>query len=208
LSGNPHMVRRLREEIRTHVKPGESPSFAALKAMKYLQAILSESLRLYPAVPFNMRIALTDTMLPRGGGDDGNQPITVRKDTMIAYSPLVMMRRHDLYPETYNNSTTKFPDPAVFDPERWLLLSEEEASLTGGTWSPRPWTYIPFNGGPRICIGQQFALTEMACTLVHIFQRFARVERRMAPEDVDVLSVDVVITPKKGVKVAFYTDEE
>lgn len=45
------------------------------------------------------------------------------------------------------------PDVAEFKPERW------------DSWSPKAWRYIPFNGGPRICIGQQFALTEMGYIL-------------------------------------------
>ncbi|KAG9505266.1 hypothetical protein J7337_002233 [Fusarium musae] len=220
LSGHPDMVRRLRQEIAQHVKPGQNPSFAELKAMKYLQAILNETLRMYPAIPFNMRIALDDTSLPRGGGSDGNQFISVKKDTIIAYTPLVMMRRNDLYPATYNNGD-KFPDPNTFDPERWLHpsvlhtsekgadASETKASgVNNKEWSPRPWTYIPFNGGPRICLGQQFALTEMGYTLVRIFQQFARVERRMEPDEMGILSANIVLTPKNGVRVAFFKEEE
>jgi cytochrome P450 len=216
LSCHPEMVRRLRSEIAEHVKPGQTPSFAELKAMKYLQAILSETLRMYPAIPFNMRIALEDTFLPHGGGADGNQSVAVKKDTIIAYTPLVMMRRDDLYPAAYADGT-EFPDPARFDPERWLhaSASAEKGVAANGTadgsnptWSPRPWTYIPFNGGPRVCLGQQFALTEMAYTLVRIFQRFARVELRMAPEEAGVLSSNVVLTPKNGVRVAFFTDDQ
>lgn len=218
LSGHPDMVRRLRQEITEHVKPGQNPSFADLKAMKYLQAILNETLRMYPAIPFNMRIALDDTSLPRGGGSDGNQFISVKKDTIIAYTPLVMMRRNDLYPATYTNGE-KFPDPNTFDPERWLHpsvshTSEKDASemkangFNNKEWSPRPWTYIPFNGGPRICLGQQFALTEMGYTLVRIFQQFARVERRMEPDEMGILSANIVLTPKNGVRVAFFKEEE
>ncbi|KAM0347371.1 hypothetical protein ACHAPU_004891 [Fusarium lateritium] len=230
LSGRPDMVRRLREEIAEHVKPGQSPSFSDLKGMKYMQAILNETLRMYPAIPFNMRIALEDTSLPRGGGADGNQFITVKKDTIIAYTPLVMMRRNDLYPATYTNGD-EFPDPDTFNPERWLHSSGAPSSTkdtsdtmsndvdgkhkagvegvnnTNKTWSPRPWTYIPFNGGPRICLGQQFALTEMGYTLVRIFQQFSRVERRMAPNEEGVLSANIVLTPRHGVKVAFFKEE-
>lgn len=49
--------------------------------------------------------------------------------------------------------------PPVFNPDRWL------------DWQPKPWCYIPFNGGPRICIGQQFALTEAGYTIVRLLQR-------------------------------------
>jgi len=66
--------------------------------------------------------------------------------------------------------------------------------------------YIPFNGGPRICIGQQFALTEMAYTVIRILQRYERVENRMAapPE----YKADIVLQPADGVHIAFVEGEK
>ena len=76
--------------------------------------------------------------------DEGQPDIVALKGDLVFYSTLAMQRRRDLYP------AEKFADPAFFCPERWE------------TWQPKPWHYLPFNGGPRICIGQNFALTEMA----------------------------------------------
>lgn len=70
-------------------------------------------------------------------------------------------------------------------------------NCTDDMWLNR---YIPFNGGPRICIGQQFALTEMAYTLVRLFQRYESVENLMGGEDPG-LHADVVLTPAKPVRV-------
>ena len=222
LSARPDIVRRLREEISSRLRPEDTPSFADLKSMKYLQAILSETLRLYPVVPFNMRIALEDTTLPRGGGLDGSEQIQVKKNTVIAYTPLIMQRRKDLYPTSYDDGQP-FPDHLLFEPERWLhspsanpntkVGSEPGQARDGGRskngpWMPNTWTYIPFNGGPRICIGQQFAITEMGYTLVRIFQKFSRVERRMKPEDCGLLKANIVLTPRKGVKVCFFEGEK
>lgn len=67
--------------------------------------------------------------------------------------------------------------------------------------------YIPFNGGPRICVGQQFALTEMAYTVVRIFQRFGRVEDRMDGVRPG-LKADIVLQPSSEVRVAFFEDEK
>jgi cytochrome P450 len=58
----------------------------------------------------------------------------------------MMQRRRDLYPAVSED----FADPALFSPERWY------------NWQPQAWEYLPFNGGPRICVGQNFAMTEMA----------------------------------------------
>jgi cytochrome P450 len=187
LSMDPVITAKLRQEIVERVGLDRQPTYDDLKSMKYLQHILNETLRLYPVVPYNVRFALTDTTLPTGGGRDGTQPIGVLKGTPIGYSTLVMQRRADIYPDP----STGFPDINKFVPERW------------DNWTPKSWTYVPFNGGPRICIGQQFALTEMGYTLVRLFQRFQGVENRMggvAPG----MHADIVLQPAKEIKVAFY----
>ncbi|KAB5586093.1 cytochrome P450 [Coniochaeta sp. 2T2.1] len=144
LSAYPATVRKLRAEILSTVGPTRTPTYEHLKNMPYLTHTLNETLRLYPAVPYNIRAALEDTTLP--SGVPGQPDIGVRKNDVVVYSSLAMQRRKDLYPAV----SEKFADPAVFSPERWE------------SWTPRPWTYIPFNGGPRICVGQNFAMTEMA----------------------------------------------
>ncbi|TEA12492.1 Cytochrome P450 52A13 [Colletotrichum sidae] len=190
LSRHPEIVRKLRDEIIEQVGLDRQPTYTDLKNMKYLQNVMNEILRLYPVVPFNVRLALKDTTLPVGGGPDGTLPLAVCKDTPIGYSTLLMQRREDLYPPV----SKKFPHPSEFSPERWYH------------WQPKPWTYVPFNGGPRICIGQQFALTEMGYTLVRLFQRFERVESYM--DEVDggkpTLKAEIVLQPGDGVRVAFW----
>jgi cytochrome P450 len=192
LSRHPAAVRRLRDEILATVGPTRTPAYADLKGMRYLQNIMNETLRLYPVVPFNVRLALRDCTLPRGGGPDGDQPVPVLKDTPIAYSTIIMQRCANLYPPTGGEGLAP---PDKWSPERWQ------------TWQPRPWQYIPFNGGPRICIGQQFALTEMAYVLTRLFQRFERVESHMAAVDAGdpTLKAEIVLQPGDGVRVAFWT---
>ncbi|ORY11838.1 cytochrome P450 52A11 [Clohesyomyces aquaticus] len=186
LSKNPEIMTKLRQEIMNQVGPERAPTYQDLKEMKYLSHVLNETLRLYPAVPFNIRFALADTTLPTGGGPDGRQPIGILKGTAIGYSTLVMQRRADLYPPPGSG----FPDITKFVPERW------------DGWTPKSWTYVPFNGGPRICIGQQFALTEMGYTLVRLFQRFRTVENRMGGLDAG-MHMDIVLQPSNQVRVAF-----
>ena len=88
-------------------------------------------LRLYPAVPFNMRVATTDTTLPVGGGPFASDPILVEKGNVICYSVGAMHRRKDLWGL----------DADEFRPARW------ESAHHGAE-------YLPFNGGPRVCIGR------------------------------------------------------
>ncbi|KAK4185988.1 cytochrome P450 [Podospora australis] len=190
LARHPECVEKLRQEIMEVVGPTRAPTYEDLKGMKYLQNVMNETLRLYPVVPFNVRLALKDTTLPRGGGPDGSLPVKVLKDTPIAYSTLVMQRRPELYPPV----SATFPPVDEFSPERWFH------------WQPKPWQYIPFNGGPRICIGQQFALTEMGYVLTRLFQKFERVENHMAEVDGGnpTLKAEIVLQPGDGVKVAFW----
>lgn len=84
-----------------------------------------------------MRVPLKDTTLPRGGGPDGLSPIGVQKDTVVGFSTVYLHRNPAQYPPV----STQFPPVMEFSPERWEK------------WTPRPWQYIPFSGGPRICIG-------------------------------------------------------
>jgi cytochrome P450 len=187
LSLDPTITAKLRQEIIDKVGLDRTPTYEDLKNMKYLQHVLNETLRLYPVVPFNVRFALNDTTLPVGGGKDGSQPIGILKGTPIAYSTLVMQRRADIYPDP----STGFPAVEKFVPERW------------DNWTPKTWTYVPFNGGPRICIGQQFALTEMGYTLVRLLQRYQGIENRMDGGHPG-LHADIVLQPAREVKVAFY----
>ena len=140
LSHEPQVWQRLQKEVSSLENPlsRERPIFEQLKEMKYLRAVLNESLRLHPAVPSNLRQAVTDTMLPVGGGNDGKSPVFVPKGTQVAYGVYAMHRRKDLYGEDAEN----------FKPERWLDEGEKKGLRVG-------WDYLPFNGGPRICLGRK-----------------------------------------------------
>ncbi|KAI9738837.1 MAG: hypothetical protein M1834_008344 [Cirrosporium novae-zelandiae] len=186
LSAAPDIVESLRAEILDVVGPFKAPNYADLKSMKYLQAILNETLRLYPAVPFNYRYAIRDCTIPFGGGLDGSQPLSIAKDDMVVYSTLVMQTNPDFFPPP----SKEFPPVEKFAPTRWLH------------WTPKPWTYVPFNGGPRVCVGQQFALTEMGYTLVRMFQKFDKVARKR-PSREQFLKADIVGQPGAGVHVEF-----
>lgn len=140
------------EEFGAYSNP-KNLTFANLKGCNYLQWILNETLRLYPVVPVDGRRALRDTTLPTGGGPDGTAPVYVQKDEQVDYSVYIMHRRKDLWG----------PDADEFKPSRW------NGRKSG-------WEYLPFNGGPRICIGQQFALTEAGYVITRLAQRFEKIE--------------------------------
>ncbi|KAL8641184.1 MAG: hypothetical protein Q9228_001980 [Teloschistes exilis] len=165
MSKDPQVWNRLQTEINGLETPlGEKrPIFEELKDMKYLRAVLNESLRLHPVVPANSRQAIKDTMLPLGGGKDGKSPVFVARGTLIPYAVYATHRRKDLFGE----------DAEEFKPDRWLDEGDKKGLRVG-------WEYLPFNGGPRICIGQQFALTEASYITVRLMQEFDRIESRDA----------------------------
>lgn len=153
---NPTVFTELRAAIidsfGTYDAPTDEITFSSLKNCQFLQHVLNETLRLHPVVPLNSRRALVDTTIPRGGGPDGLSPVFIPKGTEVNYSVHVMQHREDLW-----------EDAEAFKPQRWV--------------GRRPgWEYLPFNGGPRICIGQQFALTEASYVVVRMLQRFDRIE--------------------------------
>ncbi|EXJ60322.1 hypothetical protein A1O7_04474 [Cladophialophora yegresii CBS 114405] len=153
---HPRVFKQLRDTILDNFGTYESPksiTFETLKGCTYLQHVMSETLRLYATVPFNSRRATRDTTIPRGGGPDGNSPLYVKKGMEVNYSCHIMHHREDIWG----------PDVEEFKPERWM--------------SRRPgWEFLPFNGGPRICLGQQFALTEAGYVIVRMLQKFDGIE--------------------------------
>ncbi|PGH06917.1 hypothetical protein AJ79_06390 [Helicocarpus griseus UAMH5409] len=203
LSRNPTVVSRLRTEIIDRLGNSRKPSYSDLKEMKFLTAVLNETMRLYPVVPFNVRHSLKDTTLPRGGGPDGRSPIGVPNDTRIFYSTMNMQRRRELYdppppppgtPGSKEKRAVPYFDPLLWIPERWV-----------SGWQPKPWHFIPFNGGPRICLGQQFAMLEMGYTVTRILQHFCEIEAVGAPpvgQD-PPFKFDVTLSPQDELNMIF-----
>ncbi|KAJ5273134.1 hypothetical protein N7478_008259 [Penicillium angulare] len=177
LAKNPAIWDKLRREVA--FLEGRPPTYTELNNLKYVQCCMNESLRLHPVVPRNQRKALRNTVLPVGGGKDGLSPVFVPEGAFVSYNVYSMHRREDIYG----------PDAEVFRPERW-----EDGKL-----QPR-WGYLPFNGGPRICIGQRYALTEVGYVLVRMVQRFRTVESRDSGEWEE--SRGLTMTSKNGAKVA------
>jgi len=141
LGKDPAAEARLHQELDT-VLAGRVPQVDDLQQLVFTRAVINESLRLYPPAWSIGREASTDTSL---GG------YRIRKGTQIWISPYIMHR--DL---------AHFPDAETFRPERWLDGLEKEL--------PR-YVFMPFGGGPRICIGNAFALTEAVLALATIAQR-------------------------------------
>lgn len=157
LSRRPDVVTEIQREVHdlNLADTEQLPTWEQLRNMKYLNWSIKEALRLNPPVATNAREAVRDTVLPVGGGVDGKSPVFVTKGTNIRYIPWAIHRRKDIYGD----------DADDFRPERWETL--------------RPtFEYVPFNAGPRICVGQQFALTQIAFVTFKLLQAFKEIERK------------------------------
>ncbi|KAJ8650112.1 hypothetical protein MRB53_003135 [Persea americana] len=119
----------------------------ALENMNYLHATLSETLRLYPVVPVDAKNTDEDDILPDG--------FRVKKGEMLNFVPYAMGRMTHIWGE----------DAEEFRPERWL---------EDGVYRPEsPFKFTAFQGGPRICLGKEFAYRQMkimGAVLLHFFR--------------------------------------
>lgn len=132
-----------------------SISMDALRQVPYLTAIIEEGMRLYPPAWITDRVALEDDQF-------GDYPIP--KNMVVA--PYIYGLHH---------SEAIYPDAEKFLPER--MLAEEKKKR-------HPFAFIPFGGGPRLCIGSHFAMLEMQLVLVHLLRHydFAPPEKTIQPK--------------------------
>lgn len=172
LARHPHVWTKLRYEAQALAPASKDLTFERLKSLRYLQQVLNETQRLHPSIGTTTRIALRDTFLPTGGGpsispsnsfsdltSSSTSPIFIPKNSLVTTSFYALHRRRDIFG----------PDADTFRPERWGIESG---------FRPPPWSYLPFGGGPRVCPGQQLALTEVAYTVVCMLRAFHSVENR------------------------------
>ncbi|MEW5421993.1 cytochrome P450 [Amorphus sp. 3PC139-8] len=163
---DPASEARTRTEIDEVI--GDGPvSREALDRLTFTKAVIDEAMRLYPPAPFIGREALASDEVA------GHQ---VRKGSQLVISPWIVHRHRLLW-----------DDPDQFRPERFL----SEAAKT----IPRS-AFLPFGLGPRICIGQRFALQEILTVLAILVPRF-RV-RLADPAAVEPLA-RITLQPARGV---------
>lgn len=190
LAKNKDVWRKLRNTVLEQFgRDFSSVTFESLKSCKYLQHVISEVLRLHPIVAANFREAVQQTKLPRGGGPNGDGEIYIAKGTFILYLTYILQRDPEYWGE----------DADEFKPERWETPQKNHN-----------WTYIPFNGGPRICLGQQFALTEIGIVIVRLCQCFTDLDVKLQVPSLYRMKLHerVTISVEGGVPASFTRDPE
>jgi cytochrome P450 len=145
LSKHPAIERRLHAELAS-VLGGRLPTAADVKRLPYTEQVLKEGMRLFPPAWTTGREA-TESLELSG--------VHIPKGAQILLSQWVV-----------HKDPRWFPNPEGFDPDRWTPENAKEL--------PR-YAYFPFGGGPRVCIGNHFAMMEATLILAMILQRY-RVE--------------------------------
>eukprot|EP01018_Ginkgo_biloba_P035877 Gb_20510 [translate_table: standard] len=132
-------------------------SYEELKDMNYLQAAICESLRLYPPVPIDSKLAIKEDVLPDG--------TFVGKGWFVNYCPYAMGRMESIWGS----------DCLEFKPERWLKNGEF-------VWE-NSYKFSAFQAGPRICLGKDMAMIQMKSIVASIIERFRiRANAEYSPE--------------------------
>jgi cytochrome P450 len=155
LSENPHVERAVHDEV-SRVLDGRIPTFADVPKLEYTAQVAHESLRLHPPA--------------WSIGREATGPVEIGGRTYAKGSWIWAL------PWTLHRDPRFFPDPLVFRPERWADGLAKRLPKA---------TFVPFGLGPRICIGNQFALTEATLLLATFAQRLSmRIEdrSRVVPE--------------------------
>ncbi len=168
LSQNPEAEAKLHAEL-DEVLGGKAPDVDDLPKLPYTKNVIAEAMRILPPVWSVGRRAKQDMQL---GG------YFVPAGTMLNMSQWVVHR-----------DARWFPDPLAFRPERWEDGLEKQL--------PK-YAYFPFGGGPRVCVGENFARMEAPLLLATIAQRY---KLRVLPDQRIELEPSITLRPKYGLKV-------
>ncbi|KAK0080035.1 hypothetical protein PV326_008408, partial [Microctonus aethiopoides] len=135
---------RVRDEIDEALKKCEGHmGITELQQLPYLERCIKEALRLYPSVPTIVRDITEDVQL---------------SNYFIPVGTAIVIHIYDLH-----RDPNFWPDPDRYDPDRFL-----PERIQGR----HPFSYIPFSGGPRNCIGQKFAMMELKAMVGHLIHNF------------------------------------
>ena len=167
LGKHPEIMKKLETEV-DQVLPDQEVTYQRLAQLEYTQQVIEETVRLYPPAWATNRIALED---------DEFNGITIKKGTTISNYIYGLHRS----PELWEN-------PELFQPERFTKEQKK---------ARHPFAYVPFGGGPRLCIGKQFATMEMKLILAKMIKRYKAT--LVKSQNIETIPV-VTLQPNKAIK--------
>ncbi|XP_069676170.1 cytochrome P450 9e2-like isoform X2 [Periplaneta americana] len=173
LAVHPDVQARLQKEIDDTLKEGCGKlTYEALFGMKYLDMVVSETLRLYPPAAALDRLCVQKYTLKT------DPPLDLEPGDNI-FVPVFGLHRDPQY----------YPDPDRFDPERF---NDENK------YKINPMTYLPFGVGPRMCIGNRFALMGAKLAVTHLLARYNVKVVPKTPVDIEIVQAAFNITIRGG----------
>ncbi|KAI9733534.1 MAG: hypothetical protein M1834_003134 [Cirrosporium novae-zelandiae] len=143
---NPDAMKKLVSEVRHNFSSADEIDFRAANSLKYISAVVNESMRIHPAAPTSQ-----PRVVPEGGATVAGY--WVPEETRVAVPPYCM-----------HHSPRYFKDPESFIPERWLGDPRFDSDNRG--------VFHPFQLGPRACAGQVLALAELHIVLAKLLWNF------------------------------------
>lgn len=168
---NPECLKTAQEEV-DRVLGDRVPTMEDIRNLKYIRLVIAESLRFYPEPPLLIRRCREEHKLPKGGGD----------------VEATVIRGMDLFLSLYNlhHDERFWPSPNTFDPLRFTRPYKNPNIEEWEGFDPKKWedtklypnevasdfAYLPFGGGARKCIGDEFAVLEATVTLAMTLRRF------------------------------------
>jgi cytochrome P450 len=178
LMTNKEVWRACRDEIDTVLPNGIESTYEDLNQLVVCEAIIQETLRLYPAAPFFTRQCIREHII----GSEGCRQLRIPVGTIISFNTYILHRHPDFWPQ-----------PLEFDYTRWMRnpVTGQKPKLA------HPFCYIPFAAGSRNCIGQNFALLEAKIILAMLVQRC---DFEMEPSQKITPEVRVTMGPKYGLR--------
>ena len=167
-AGDPALLSEIQAEVRTVLAGKTRPDYDDMEKMKKLRYALIEALRLYPEPPVLIRRARTEDNLPSGGSGLGGK------------DGIKLLRGTDIFISTWNlhRSPELWEDPEKYDPTRWERPFANAGVKDWNGYRPEKiqgfypneqasdFAFLPFGGGQRKCIGDQFAMIEATVTMV------------------------------------------
>jgi cytochrome P450 len=178
LMTNEQILQACREEVDRVLPNGVEPTYDHVSDLVVCEAIIQETLRLYPPAPFISRQCIREHYI----GSEGHRLLCIPEGAEVLTNTYLLHRREDFWSR-----------PNDFDYTRWI-----RDPITG--LKPKlahPFCYLPFAAGPRNCIGQNFALLEAKIMLSMLVQRC---NFELEPGQKIVPDVRITMRPKYGLR--------
>lgn len=171
LAKNPDVYEQLADEVRRELGPTGTPTYDQLSKMPYIRAVIKETLRLHPSVPWDPKETSEATTMPGGQKIASNVVVS-----WVAYAT--------------GRNPKLWPDPMRYNPGRFI-----DSDLHNGGVKVTKYAFPAFQPGQRQCLGMELAFTEVAFVLARLCQRGFRFE--VPPGENGDYNISIILTAKQ-----------